>query len=141
MENQYPEIRMEMTPNETLFAGNNASYQVYIRNDKSNSRAEIARFDVRQIYGRQRGFEDAFILEENPQTQYGVFVVKKYEYTPSKMKPMGIRFTPTSAHKMARNEAMKFAKRLKVEKGLSEIIDAVDSDIKVLIERVKEIKE
>jgi hypothetical protein len=28
---------------------------------------------------------------------------------------------------MARNEAMKFAKRLKVEKGLSEIIDAVDS--------------
>jgi hypothetical protein len=140
-EQAHLEIRMPMTGNETLFVGNNGSYEVYRVYPDSATCSEIARFDVRQVYGRRREMGDAFVLEETPQTNYGLFLIQRYHYSPgSKKRTIGASFTQRGAHAFAKKEAYRFAKNLSRREDLADVVNRIDEDIVSIRKTVQEVK-
>lgn len=131
------ELRMPMTGNDTIGARNNAYYEVY-RTYLNRTSSEVARFDVSQVWGQKRYEGNVFVLEEKPETRYGLFIVQKYEYSSgSKKRTMGISFTQKGAHAFAQSEALRYAKRLTKEGNLSDVVNRIDEDMTELRRKVK----
>jgi hypothetical protein len=138
----YLEVRMPMTCNETLCAGNDASYEIIKVNPTNGTSSYVSRFDVRQVYGRRPEIGRAFIVQENPAIAYGIFLVNRYDYSPgSELKTVGLRFTSKGAHKLAREIALKFTKKKAKAEGLSDVVNRINSDETNLRRSILEIHE
>ncbi len=136
----YLEVRMPMTGNETLCAGNDASYEVRRVNPSSGSCSYVSRFDVRQIYGKRPEMGKAFVLEDNPSTTYGLFLINRYDYSPgSRLKTVGLRFTSRRAHKLACKLALRFAKNIAQNEELSDVVDMIETDKSCLRQDIEEL--
>jgi len=140
-EKMYLEIRMPITGNETLVIGNNGWYYVNRVYPFSRTSSEVARFNVKQVYGTKRAMGDAFVLEETPKTKYGLFIVQKYEYfSGSRRKTIGASFTQKGAHAFAQTEAIKYARKLTKRESLAEVVNRINEDTATLRKVVGKIR-
>jgi hypothetical protein len=139
----YLEVRMPMTCNETLCAGNDVSYEVRKIFSSGGLYSYVSRIDVRQVFGRRPEMGSAFIVQENPPTTHGVFLIKKYDYChyrPGELsKTVGISFTSKAAHKFACKLALKSARKSARREGLSKIVDKIEEDKSCLRQDIEEL--
>jgi len=127
------ELRFPLTGNETVALGNNGWYEVYKVHVDSMTRSEIARFAVKQVYGSVSYTGLPFVLEETPITNYGVFLIQEYLYSPgSKIRTIGVSFTPKNAHDFAKKNACRFAEVVSRKEHLGDVINRIDEDILAL---------
>lgn len=142
------EIRMPMTGNQSLFADNEGEYNVHAFWCGDETDSHDIQYRVKQVYGPRPAtirdnFREAFLLQEPPIRQYGIFIVQKYNYhgrSPgSHLKTVGMRFTNISAHDLAYKLAIKCAKKIAHEEQ-RDLVDRVEEDIATLITQLKEIR-
>ncbi len=126
-------VRMSMTPNESVCIGNDTAYEIY---EMGRNAREIARVDVRQVYGHKPTESYALTGIATP----GVFLINHFEYGPCKSKTIGVRFNAKSANEMAHVQAIKYAQRLGEIKGYTGVEDLVEQDMEALKEAVREIR-
>ena len=144
-ERAHVEVRMLMTLNDTCFSENDGKYDVVGQGVDVNTQ-----FRVRQLWGQKPEYENdknsmrkAYVVEENPVRNFGIFTVERYDYTPSCSKPtmVGIRITNIGAHELAHRIASKYARQITVKDDLSDVVDRIEDDKRSLRARLEEIKE
>ena len=142
------EIRMPMTGNETLSADNEGNYDVRASSCGDGTDSHWIQYRVKQVYGSKPAifrdtFREAFLLQEHPIRQYGLFTVQKYDYNgsgpKSHLKTVGIRFTNIGAHNLAHKLAIKCAQKI-AHKEQRDLVDRVEEDTTTLRRQLKEIR-
>ena len=139
---------MPMTGNETLSADNEGNYDVRASWCGDGTNSHWIQYRVKQVYGSKPAifrdnFREAFLLQEPPLQQYGLFTVQKYDYNSrgsgSHLKIVGVRFTNIGAHNLAHKLAVKCAQNI-AHKEQRDLVDCVEEDTTALRRQLKEMR-